>query len=113
MRFFPFLPSSLPFSILALSLHVNSRPSRAKWTSAHNLFSVAARRRAAVLNGLRSPNDGHHGGEGRKGKGIVRFRVWHWHDAKREPTREAPKVGWVLGGAQRDASTSGEPSIDV
>ena len=112
MRFFPFLPSSLPFSILALSLHVNSRPSRAKWTSAHNLFSVAARRRAAVLNGLRSPNDGHHGGEeGLKGKGVVRFRVWHWHDAKREPTREGPQSG--PGGAQRDASTSGEPSIDV
>ena len=31
--------------------------------------------------------------EGAKGKGIVRFRVWHWHDAKQhKPTREGLRV---------------------
>ena len=42
--------------------------------------------------------------EGPKGKGIVRFRVWHWHDAKRhKPIREGPKSS--SEGAQRETST--------
>ena len=44
---------------------------------------------------------------GPKGKGIVRFRVWHWHDAKQhKPIREGSKSR--SRGAQGETSTSAE-----
>ena len=48
------------------------------------------------------------GKEGLKGKGIVRFRVWHWHDAEDADTDSGGPRGGPYG-AQREISTLGDP----
>ena len=49
---------------------------------------------------------------GPKGKGIVRFRVWHWHDAKRhKPIREGPKES-LARSTKRNFYLGGVPCAD-